>query len=70
MEKEDIVPTIDEIGTGLYMVLHYSSFLRLSVDSYALEGQHQTSSDQAFNVDDFTANPIATAWFKGDTIIT
>jgi hypothetical protein len=25
MEKEDIVPTIHEIGTGFYLVLHYSS---------------------------------------------
>jgi hypothetical protein len=30
MEKEDIVPTIHKIGTGFYMVLHYSSFLKLS----------------------------------------
>jgi hypothetical protein len=43
-----------------------SEYDTIEEDSYALEEQHQTSSDQAINVDDFTANPIATGWFKGD----
>jgi hypothetical protein len=43
-----------------------SEYNTIDEDSYALEEQHQTSSDQAINVDDFTANPIATGWFKGD----
>ena len=43
-----------------------SEYDTMDEESHASEEQHQTSSDRVINVDDFTANPIATGWFKGD----